>query len=198
MRDSTPLRYAIDDQDRLISVNDAWSKEAERAATPGLASPGVLGRRLWHLINDPTIAQFFGLVFTRLRTGRISQVRYSFRCDTPTERRLLDLIIVPAPAHGLQFTASVLASQSRPAVALLDVLQPRSAGLLRMCSWCKRVPLPDGTWREIEEAAPVFDVLDRAPPPLISHGICPDCEDRMQAMLDDPAPRRTFGDWPQV
>jgi hypothetical protein len=202
MRDSTPLSYSIDDRNRLISVNEVWAKEAEDSATPGLSSPAILGRRLWDLIADPTIAHFFDLLFSRLRTGQTPRVTYSFRCDTPARRRLIQLSIVPTADQGLRFTTSVLATQERPPVALLDARQPRSGELLRMCSWCKRVPTANGSWREIEEAVPELDALDHGPLPAISHGICPDCQARMQTLLEEPAQGGTgatsFGRWDSV
>jgi hypothetical protein len=199
VRDSALLKYSIDDQNRLVYVNDAWTTEARDAALPDLAPPAVLGRNLWQVIRDPAIQYLFDPIFTRMRAGRIPGASYSFRCDTPTQRRLLRLTLETGANRTLDFTTAILAVQDRPGVGVLDTERSRSDDFLRICSWCKRVPCPDGQWREVEEAIPGLGDLDRGPLPGLTHGICPRCQLRLESQLDE-SPRAegdfgVFGDW---
>ena len=49
------------------------------------------------------------------------------------------------------------------------------SGLLPICSWCKKVRDDQGYWRQIEQF-----VSERSDA-RFSHGICPDCRDRVRA-----------------
>jgi hypothetical protein len=199
VRDRNLVNYRIDARDCLLVVNDAWVAEAEAAPEPTLASPTILGRVLWQLIRDVPVQQLFAALFRRLRTGEIPHASYLFRCDTPALRRLHRLRITPAPDGTLDFQSAIVAVQERPRVSVLDPTLGRSTEFIRICGWCKRVPLASDRWVEIEEALPHLDPLDKGPVPALSHGICPRCEQTMLALLDDPAhPAHDiarFGDW---
>lgn len=45
-----------------------------------------------------------------------------------------------------------------------------------ICSWCGAEKLPSGVWMDLAPVEP-----DGRP---VSHGICPDCSERMEAGLD--------------
>jgi hypothetical protein len=199
VRDFPTIKYRIDAQDRLVYVNDAWMTEARDAAEITLSSPVILGRGLWQLIPDLAIRQVFELLFLRLRTGQIPQATYLYRCDTPTRRCLKRLTIIPDEERSLDFHTETVAIHDRPRLSLLDHQRPRSGDPLRICSWCKRVPLPGGPWVEIEDAVAQLAILDTGPLPALSHGICPSCETTLKALLDKPSGAGpdivTFGDW---
>jgi hypothetical protein len=164
-----------------------------------LASPAILGRELWQLITDLTLQHLFDGLFHRLRSGQIAQATYLFRCDTPVSRRLHRLTITPAPGQSLRFQARIVAVHQRPRIPLLDASVPRSSDLLRICSWCKRIPLPSGGWVEIEEALEQLPVLDTGPLPALTHTMCPACERAVPGFLRDPSASgpgtASFGDW---
>ncbi len=46
-----------------------------------------------------------------------------------------------------------------------------------VCSWCGAEKLPTGVWMDLAPVEP-----DDGRP--VSHGICPECSDRMEAELD--------------
>lgn len=199
VRDARPIHYRLDARDCLTAVNEAWVAEAHAAPEPTLAAPSVLGRNLWQLIHDFPVRHLFTALFQRLRAGEVPEAAYIFRCDTPAQRRLHRLRITPAPEAALDFESAILAVQPRPPVSLLDSATPRSAEFLRICGWCKRVPLAGDRWVEIEEALAHLDSLDRVPVPALSHGICPRCERTLLKLLDQPAGPETgiarFGEW---
>jgi hypothetical protein len=169
----SPVLYEIDHADRIVRVNAAWSDVADAVAVPGLRAPHVIGRSLWDFVGDATTRQLYAAMLARARRGA-PPLTFSFRCDTPTQRRLMDMRITGLGAGGVSFEVRELEVQERPPVALLGTTTPRH-GLIRMCSWCKRIPLATGEWVEVEEAMQVLDILDAVPLPAISHGMCPAC-----------------------
>jgi hypothetical protein len=69
--------------------------------------------------------------------------------------------------------------ETREPVALLDSgLAERSGDVLMVCSWCKAVEAGH-VWVEVEQAVERLDLFAPEALPPISHGICPDCSERM-------------------
>ena len=181
MTHQPPIAYEIDAADRIVRVSPGWSAVAEAGGAPGLRDALVVGRPLWDFVADPTTRQLYAAMLARARAGA-RPLGFSFRCDTPTERRLMQMQLTGLPAGGVAFEVRVIAVQSRPAAVLLDAGTPRK-GLVRMCSWCKRLPVPTGEWLEVEDAMKVLDLLDTTPLPAITHGICPQCNEGVLAAL---------------
>lgn len=174
--------YAIDSGDRIVRVNPAWSAAAEEAGMPGLAAPQVVGQSLWGFVGDPATRHLYTAMLSRIRAGGPPMI-FGFRCDTPVLRRLMEMRVTGEADGTVSFTVRLVAAQARPPVALLEAGAPRGGSLIRMCGWCKRLPLPTGRWVEVEEALHALDILDRTPLPSISHGICPDCEGTIMTEL---------------
>jgi hypothetical protein len=177
-----PVVYEIDATDRIVRVNPAWSASAQAGAVPGLHESQVVGRSLWDFVGDATTRRLYAAILERVRAGG-RPLAFNFRCDTPTQRRLMRMRIAGRDARAVSFEVHLLATQDRPPVALLEATAPRHAGLLRMCSWCKRIPLTTGQWVEVEEAMNVLDILDSIPLPTITHGICPSCFETIMGAL---------------
>lgn len=177
-----PVLYAIDRSDRLVHVNPAWSAAAEAAAAPMLAARRVIGRSLWDFVDDATTRALYGAVLERARGGA-RPLSFNFRCDTPTHRRLMNMRITGLEDGAVSFEVRVVATQVRPRVALLEPGSPRQ-GLIRMCGWCKRLPLPTGEWVEVETALSALDLLDASPPPAITHGMCPECHRALSRAIE--------------
>lgn len=186
MTHQPPVVYEIDAADRIVRVSPDWSAVALAAGAPELDDAFVVGRSLWDFVADPTTRQLYAAMLERART-EARPLSFSFRCDTPTERRLMQMQLTGLPAGGVAFEVRVIAVQARPAVVLLDCGTPRR-GMVRMCSWCKRLPVPSGEWLEVEDAVKVLDLLDRTPLPAITHGICPQCYERVLAALAEDEP----------
>ena len=185
MADWPVIQYRVDAADRFVAVNPAWVAEAEADDRRELLPPGILGRSLWDAIGDPTAQHLYTALLERVRAGA-GPVSLVFRCDTPVQRRLLRLRISSSARRGIDFEARFLAVRERPPVALLDRAAPRSGALIRICAWCKRVPMPDGRWVEVEEAMDRLDLLDAPALPRLTHGICPACKATLDAALEHP------------
>jgi hypothetical protein len=180
-----PVVYLVDPSDALVSVNPAWSTSAVSGDAPGLAGPEVIGRSLWEFVSDGTTRQLYRAMLDRVRTTR-RPIAFHFRCDTPAMQRLLRMQLSPEPGGVVRFEVHKVAERSRPPVALLNPKTPRSTAIVRICGWCKRLPLPDDGWVEVEAAVDHLDLLDSPVLPALSHGMCPDCyRTVMQALEND-------------
>lgn len=112
MSDAEPLVYSLDACDRIVRVNDAWTRFALENDAPELAAQHVLRRSIWDFLDDPTTRQIYADLFSRVREGRTAS--FSLRCDSPTLRRHLTMIIRPAERNSVDFQCAVVAVESRP------------------------------------------------------------------------------------
>jgi hypothetical protein len=173
--------YELDDSLNIVSVDAGWSEFALANGAPELASDALLGRPLMARIAGDSTVQLYEHLFDKVRrTGR--PVVVPFRCDSPTLRRFLELTVEPG-SRGLRVSSTLLHTESRLRVSLLDPRTPRSDEPLRMCSFCKHVKVDDD-WREVEDAVVALRLFERELLPMISHGVCPSCLQRALAVID--------------
>ena len=178
MSSTVRLSYVIDRADRIVSVNDAWASFAMSNAGVELMPPAVLGSSLWAAIQDDTTRELYRLLLLRVRDGT-SDLAFRFRCDSPEYRRLLEMRIQCGPEERVAFSTTEVAVEKRSAVPLLDTAQSRSEAILKVCSWCMLVRLPDERWVEVEQAVAELHLFAADRIPQISHGICPQCFEMM-------------------
>jgi hypothetical protein len=168
------LSYAIDDQDRLIKVDEGYYRFA---AENGWEEAGSsLGRSLWDFVAGNDVKRLQRLLLRRVR-DEVHEVELPFRCDGPDFRREMDIrIAADRTGRVVMFSARLRSEEPREAPQpLLDPQAPRDEGdFLTMCAWCDRF-LVDGEWVEVEEAVKRLELFRRAKLPLLDHGICPEC-----------------------
>lgn len=174
------LSYDLDARDIIVAVDKGWLSFALANDSPHLAPEKVVGRSLWPFLSDITVSHLYRIMVTTVRTtGRTTTV--PFRCDAPSLRRFMRLEIAPLTDDGVRLSTSIERLEPRAPVDLLAPANPRMGDQpVRMCSWCKRVAVADA-WREVEEAVASLGLFVRHDPPLITHGVCPDCHARLDA-----------------
>lgn len=182
MTEPTICAYEVGVDLHIISVGAGWTEFAEGNHAPELVPPGPLGQSALSCVADPTSAQLYERLFQRVIETQTT-ISFPIRCDAPTRRRFLNLVIEPRAAAGLRIETTLTRVEERPAVAILDVNRPRSHELLRMCGWCKSVDVA-GRWCEIEDAVSEMRLFERELLPRVTHGICPPCYDRVSRELD--------------
>ena len=173
------LSYAIDDQDRLIKVNDGYYRFAEENGWDGAG--GSLGRSLWDFVAGHEVRKLQRLLLRRVR-DELREVELPFRCDGPDVRREMDIrIVADRSGRVVMFSARLNREEEREeSQPLLDVEVPRGQDLLQMCAWCDRF-LVEGEWVEVEEAAKRLGLFRRSEMPALDHGICPSCNETLLA-----------------
>ena len=168
------LSYAIDDQDRLIRVDEGYYQFAAENGWEG--ADASLGRSLWDFVAGQDVRRLQRLLLRRVRDER-RHVELPFRCDSPTVRREMDIRIAAGRSgRAVLFSARLRSEQPRSEPQpLLDPSVPRDDGdFLPMCACCDRF-LVEGEWVEVEEAARRLELFRRSELPTLDHGICPEC-----------------------
>ena len=113
-------------------------------------------------------------------------MRFSFRCDAPEKRRLLEMTINPGKDGGLELESTPLWVQPRAPQKLLENRTASSPEkFLLMCGWCKRINVGDSQWEEVEDAVVRLGLFERQESIQVSHGICPRCYDQVFKNLDE-------------
>jgi hypothetical protein len=173
------LSYAIDDQDRLIRVDDGYYRFAEENGWDGVGAS--LGRSLWDFVAGDEVRKLQRLLLRRIREGTRG-VELPFRCDGPDVRREMNIrIAADSSGRVVMFSARLRSEELREVPqALLDQGSPREDDFLTMCAWCDRF-LVGGEWVEVEEVARRLELFRRSEMPALDHGICPQCNGTLLA-----------------
>lgn len=191
--------YRIDAADCFMEVGGAWSDFAEANEGDQLAPEMVLGRSLWDYVGDLTTRQLYRTMLRHVRSDGLP-VRFRFRCDAPSVRRLLAMEIAPVDSGHVRFTVTPVAEAERPSVPLLEgEHKVTRGGKLLVCGWCQDVQLPSHRWVRAEQAVAALGLFEGVAVPKVSHGICPSCHDELTgALLDSSVSESgsvTLGDW---
>jgi len=127
---------------------------------------------------DVETRHLYRLLMSRARAG-VHPVRFEYRCDSPALRRLMEMRMVGQELGQVEFRSRVLRVEPHDPIRMLDVSLPHSRNhCLQICGWCKAVQV-QSAWLALEEAVQRLALLADAALPQLSHGICPDCSDRM-------------------
>lgn len=167
--------YVIDEADRIVSVSDNWLLFAqENEATASCYPDAIMNKPIWDCISDMETQHLYEVILEKVRTTGKSVV-LPFRCDAPDRRRYLELLIKPVHQKCIEFTSYIIREESRDTVELLEADTPRSDGIIKMCSMCKKVELSGGNWVEVEIAVAALKLFEQPKLPQISHGLCAEC-----------------------
>jgi len=183
--DLSGVRYAIDADDKICFVDEAWGRFAQANDGSELAQPAIIGQALWNHISDETTRKLYQQIVARVRKGQVA--RFRLRCDGPKFRRLLEMTIRPALNGSVEFETGIVQIDDRAPLALLSRDTPRSSDLLRVCAWCTRVDVSAGAndWVEVEEAADRLRLFELEKAPQLTHGICEVCLESMTKTIEN-------------
>ncbi|MBI1910797.1 MAG: hypothetical protein HYS21_02230 [Deltaproteobacteria bacterium] len=174
--DKRVFLYEIDAEDRLVRVNEHWVQFAQENKAPYITNAYVIGRPIWDFITGREIKHIFRILFEKIRTTGLG-VELPFRCDSPECRRFMEMKITPLNGGSLAFHTKIIKEEFRDPAPILDAMADRSNEFVTMCSWCKRIILPENGWAEVEEAVSRLDLFGQIKLPQLTHGICPDCSE---------------------
>jgi hypothetical protein len=172
--------YRIDGEDRIVFVNDEWDRFALANGGGELGSLFILDRSLWEFVSDPGTRDIYLEAVRRVRHGRA--LHFSFRCDSPDCRRLLEMNMSYLDNRQVEFRTQTLSVEPRQTQELLDSRFPRCGDFLRVCGWCKKALVQD-KWIELEEAFDCLRLHEQLTLPEITHGLCGTCLENMSRSL---------------
>src|SRR6185436_13937110 len=125
------ILYRLDDRDEIVFVNDDWSVFANANDGEHLIPSQVIGRSLWDFITDSTTRQLYRYVVKRVRQGRA--IEFTFRCDSPSCQRLLQMRVARCVNGELEFRTRSLSQQPRETQSLVEPGQARSHERVPAC-----------------------------------------------------------------
>ena len=180
--------YRIDKRDIIVSVSRSWEAFARANAWGSELSPeNVVGHLLWEFIQDIETRHLYKEVFRRVRAGKPTR-SIPFRCDSPQERRFLKLLPTPLSDGQIEITSTIIRTEGRDPVSLLDKDVPRSSDFIRICSMCKKIFIPGEKWVEIEEGLAELRPFEASEMPRLTHGLCPNCYEAVIAETENSEP----------
>lgn len=167
--------YRIDSTDTIVSVSDNWCTFADANAWDSSLRPeDVVGHKLWDFIQDRETRHLYQELFRRVRGGIPSRT-IPFRCDSPSERRYLELLIEALPDAQIEITSKILRTEPRSPISLLNPDTSRSTDFVTLCSICKKMKVSPGQWAEIEEGLAYLRLFEADKMPQLTHGLCHSC-----------------------
>ena len=169
--------YRIDGDDRIVFISDNWLAFAEDNEGADSCHPSlVINRPIWDFISGAETAHLYEVIIENVRS-RKKPVTVRYRCDSPAYRRSMEMTVVPLEGGTVEFRSAVLKIEERDKVVLLEGSGLPSGDIITMCSFCKKVRMPDNEWVEAEVAVERLSLFDTRWLPLISHGVCQPCYD---------------------
>ncbi|MBK7974578.1 MAG: hypothetical protein IPK07_15280 [Deltaproteobacteria bacterium] len=177
------VAYWLDAADRIVAVNAAWDAFARANAGEAVLAGAVIGQPIRRFIADVATASIYHRLFQRAR-ARGGPVKITFRCDSPGERRLFEMVLATTPERLVSVSVRALEVEPRAPLAVLSACAERSDEWVRMCGWCHRVDDGADRWLELEHAVESLAIFHHARPPRVTHAVCPGCLARLQAELD--------------
>ncbi|MCF8145328.1 MAG: PAS domain-containing protein [Deltaproteobacteria bacterium] len=177
--------YRIDSTDTIVSVSDNWSTFADANAWGSSLRPeDVVGHKLWDFIQDRETRHLYRELFRRVRGGIPSRT-IPFRCDSPSERRYLELLIEALPDEQIEITSKLLQTKPRSPISLFNADTSRSTDFVTLCSMCKKMKVSPGQWSEIEEGLAHLRIFEADKMPQLTHGLCHSCYQLAMGELND-------------
>lgn len=180
MYDTQCIKYRIDSEDRLVSIEGIWDDFASSNQAGDLTRDKVLNRSLFDFITGMSARHVTEELLHGVRS-RGRAVNIPFRCDSPALRRFMQMLITPLEDGGIEISSCIVREEPRDAITLLDRDTDRSNQFVTICSWCKDVEISDNKWLPVEDAIRVLDFFADEKQPQLTHGMCPTCH---QAMLE--------------
>jgi hypothetical protein len=180
------LAYELDEGDLITRLGGDWDGFALRNDAPELVRALVEGQSLWAFVHDAETRMLLRAILARVRRGG-GELRLPFRCDGPAMRRFMELRVNRTMHNALRMESVLQHEEERAPVRLLDATRLSRGEPLRICGWCKRMPLESGVWVEVEIAVQRLRLFDASVLPPLSHGICPDCAAAIESEIDLPS-----------
>lgn len=171
------------DGDVLARGSRAWRSFAKQNGAPQLRDS--IGTNILSACSDEETANAYRLKYHVLRSGRLGEYAFRYRCDCPDRRReftmTLSRVALASGAGAVLHHSRLVSEAPREHLAIFERAQAvrfAAEGIyVKLCSYCQRVWDAFGrAWVEAD-----FHPLSRQLGLRVGHGICPDCHDRVVA-----------------
>lgn len=176
------IEYMVDASDKVVWVNEAWDAFALCNDAPGLLSEWVIGRDWREFVQGDATRMYIEAMLnaTRLLGKRVAQ---SYRCDSPQEKRYVQLTVELLPDRNVRFChhTTKVAEQKYVVKYVVPKTPVVSGKKIKRCSMCNRIEMR-GIWQETEQAVE-SGLLKAGSEVMVFYGICPSCHNKVRRIV---------------
>jgi len=175
--------YEIDPDDKIVFCNAGWEAFALENGGQELRFKSVKGRPIWDFLTDSSTTDLYKRLIEHARKG--NSIKFTFRCDSPTLFRLLEMNMSLTRKGHVRFSTKVLQIEARTNQNPLLSEPGKSQEPLVVCSWCGKLNIYRQIWQNIDVALAKVKIFEQAELPPVSHGICDDCLLALRQVLNE-------------
>ena len=180
---SETYSYRVDSDDVIVEVSENWKSFVDYNLGADSCLPEqVIGSSLWSHVRDPETRHLYEIILEKVRSED-KILTFPFRCDSPSERRFLELTVYDEGDGTVHFDSAIIRTEPREAVGWLNPNEKRSDEFLRICSMCKKVAISEEEWVEIEGAMQALRLFEKDLLPQFTHSLCIDCYESAMAKI---------------
>jgi hypothetical protein len=163
--------YVLDPELRIERTNAGWRTFAMANEGAAVLAAWGTGRRVTDAIT-PEAARPFHVALLRRALDAPEPTTHDYQCPSAITQRHFRMTLHPTADRRLVVVHTLLAEAAPTALPHEpDAGTYTSAGIVTMCCLCRHTARVDrsDSWDWVPDHV-------AAPPPLISHGLCPACE----------------------
>ncbi|MEW5727759.1 MAG: PAS domain-containing protein [Pseudomonadota bacterium] len=166
-----PVIYRVNGDGVITRVNEAWRLFAVDNGEDDLGD-GAVGKRLWDYLTDPTLARIYHDLL-RLVSASGRAVTFAYRCDSPVEKRHMEMTIRPI-GDEVEFENRFVSIEPQTPRAFFDrmVKDPEAVPI---CSICQRLKA-EGMWADALETFDAGRLRLEDSPMALAPTLCPECK----------------------
>ena len=168
--------YTLAADNRIASVTPRWLAFAQENGAPELTEEAVVGQPFSNFVAGLHTQRLYESIYDRVRSDDLVVV-LPFRCDSPTLQRNMIMRIGKHSRDELAVQCTLVNTEPRRHVPLLDRHALRNDLTLTICSLCLQALVEPVGWLEIEDAIITLHLLERETVPQVIYSICPRCGD---------------------
>lgn len=160
------IEYIVDQNNTIISTTDK-------------AGQNYIDKNYFSVFSDYKIKHIVEKIFTYVRKTKKEFVT-TYYCDKDLDIRLFKMIVSPLKENNLSIKHFLEQKTTiKDEVDDMDIANKK----IYMCAWCNRVKIDDGPYLNFKKSLNILRLLEKKNIPLFSHGICEECEARLNNEL---------------
>ena len=170
--DSSHNAYWLDEDEKIIKVHAKWDAFAQENDGALALAKKVLGKPIWtFVVEDNTRLWLRALLNLAKLCDKV--VERAYRCDSPTLKRYMTMIIEPLGEGKLKVIHRL--ERTEPIEPAIPFCYSSDSRLLRLtrCSVCNRIAV-NNKWYDVASKE-VRAKMEENKPLMISYSVCGDC-----------------------
>lgn len=168
---SDPI-FGFERDGTYIYVNNVFAR------TMGYEKEEIIGKRIWDIFSQEEADKRFAMVRKVFTTGETDNIEVRIPLPQGGEKHFLTTV---KPVKAEDNNVSYIICISKDITELRQTQNQLSTlhGILPICSSCKNIRNDKGAWQKVEE------YITNHSEAVFSHGICPDCIDKLYPDIFD-------------